>query len=176
MVTIDNFQHFVQEALQERTNLAHKMQDPDLPKKSHLIFTMTLFRRDRNAQTVSNQLTIAELAGSEQGLTTAEHYPQPELEQRQFVTKGLNHLSSFLVRLATGKSLQYNESENVLLKCLRPGLTRTGPVLVINTVCPSVQLWKQTFSSVKGCAKIRERIVKHLMEGRVNPFRETLDT
>jgi len=46
------------------------MQDPDLIKRAHMIVSYNLFRRDRNGQTISTQLNIAELAGSEQGLSS----------------------------------------------------------------------------------------------------------
>ena len=56
---------------------------------------------------------------------------------RFFITKGLNSLSSHLVKIALDQNSAYAEDENELLSCLRPTLNRGSSVLLINCVSPS---------------------------------------
>ena len=75
-----------------------------------------------------------------------------------------------LVRLALQKNSSYKEDESELLKCLRPTLTRTSQVLLVNCVQPGCQNFQHTLSSVKGCSKVRDKIVKSAKAKRLNPF------
>ena len=169
-----NFAQLTAEAFKERKSLSQKLGDSDLRMRGHFIVRLTLFKRHETGVKQHAQLNFVELAGSEQTQDSEAH----DTRAKNCIARGFNSLSSHLIKVALGKKVLYDESENPFINCLRPSLSHASNILLVNCVTPLSIMHGHTLASTKFCEKIRDTILKRLCKRKMrnadlivpNPF------